>query len=81
MGATTMLHVRLGEQVKEHASAALEAMGLSILTLCAPCSCGWRPKRRCPLPRESLTPPRVPPLKKPMKWCGPAGPVSPRALT
>jgi DNA-damage-inducible protein J len=30
MGATTMIHVRLDEQVKEEASAALEAMGLSI---------------------------------------------------
>jgi len=30
MGATTMIHVRLDEQVKEEASAALEAMGLSV---------------------------------------------------
>jgi DNA-damage-inducible protein J len=30
MGATTMIHVRLDEQVKEEASAALAAMGLSV---------------------------------------------------
>ena len=30
MGATTMIHVRLDEQVKVEASAALEAMGLSV---------------------------------------------------
>ncbi len=30
MGATTMIHVRLDEHVKEEASAALEAMGLSV---------------------------------------------------
>jgi DNA-damage-inducible protein J len=30
MRATTMIHVRLDEQVKEEAAAALEAMGLSV---------------------------------------------------
>lgn len=30
MAATTMIHVRLDQQVKEDASAALEAMGLSV---------------------------------------------------
>jgi DNA-damage-inducible protein J len=30
MAATTMLHVRVDEETKEHASAALEAMGLSV---------------------------------------------------
>ncbi len=30
MGTTTMIHVRLDEQVKQEASEALEAMGLSV---------------------------------------------------
>jgi DNA-damage-inducible protein J len=30
MGATTMIHIRLDEKVKQEASAALEAMGLSV---------------------------------------------------
>ncbi len=30
MATTTMIHVRLDEQVKQEASAALEAMGLSV---------------------------------------------------
>jgi DNA-damage-inducible protein J len=30
MAVTTMLHVRVDEETKEHASAALEAMGLSV---------------------------------------------------
>ncbi len=30
MGTTTMIHIRLDEQVKQEASAALEAMGLSV---------------------------------------------------
>lgn len=30
MGTTTMIHVRLDQQVKEEASAALAAMGLSV---------------------------------------------------
>ena len=39
----TMLHVRVDEQTKEQASAALEAMGLSISgKLCACSSAGWR---------------------------------------
>jgi len=30
MGTTTMIHIRLDEKIKQEASAALEAMGLSV---------------------------------------------------
>jgi len=81
MGTTTMIHIQLDEQVKREASAALEAMGLSVSDAVRALLVRVAAEKALPFALRVPNATTRAAMPKPMRWRGQARHGSPPVLT